>query len=117
MNAFKVELVKPQPFPSSAPFLKPPPKLAINIESIVCLNYPIETLIQVLSAHFDEEPCAAGLVVKALKVVSISLKDKELRGAIENILAENMHKRHKVYLLFLYWSSISLNVMPTLQKL
>lgn len=40
------------------------------------MNYPIEILVQVLSAHFEEDHCAANLVVKALKVISISLKDK-----------------------------------------
>lgn len=77
MNTFNIQLIKSQPpNPPTLPSCKPVPKLSLGLESIVCMNYPIEILVQVLSAHFEEDACAANLVVKALKVISISLKDK-----------------------------------------
>lgn len=76
MSSFKIEIVKQQKMTPMDPPVAVAPQLKMNIGSMQCLNYPIETLLNIISAHFDDEPCPANYVVKALKVISVSLKDE-----------------------------------------
>jgi hypothetical protein len=76
MNCFKLSTIKQQPTLPAVSSSAPPPPLTLAIQSIRTLNYPVEALIQVIESHFEAEPCPALLVARALKVISVSLKDK-----------------------------------------
>jgi hypothetical protein len=81
------------------------------------MNYPIEILSEVITSHFDDLPCPANLVTKALKIISISLKDTELKNNIQKILNNNIHKRSRIFSLIQYWCTLTENISSILSKL
>ena len=56
------------------------------MDATVRLNYPISTLIEIFAAYFEEDGFAINLFVRTLKIISLSLKDEELRHNIEKII-------------------------------
>ena len=54
MSSFKIETVKlPQLLHKTLNPVSDPPQFSLAIDSLVCLNYPIEILGEIIEAHFE----------------------------------------------------------------
>lgn len=80
------------------------------MEESVRLNYEIDKLVQILNAHFEDYEFSINIIVRCLKIMSVSLRDDELRQSIENMIGRNEHNGLKIYKLFVYLCSFQKNI-------
>jgi hypothetical protein len=56
------------------------------------LNYDIDLILQIIGSVFSEEYSDKNSILKALKIVSVSVGDSKLMTKLESLLSLNLKK-------------------------